>query len=132
MKICLFIDKCVNLLYSHSSRFLVTYITSLFSRNKCEDILSLKLDSGYNIGIPKENILAGRVLKKYKEEKEEFKMHSGKDLPKIGMIITGGRIAAKLDSKTGGVSWLTDVNEFARFYPEIFKIVNVIQGLSFR
>ena len=28
-------------------------------------VLLLKLNSGYNIGIPKENILAGRALKKF-------------------------------------------------------------------
>ena len=31
-------------------------------------IILLKLDTGYNVGIDKENILAGRVLKKFKEE----------------------------------------------------------------
>ncbi len=89
-------------------------------------VLLLKLDSGYNIGIPKENILAGRVLKKFKEEgKMEFKLVHKGELKNVGLVITGGTIAAKLDSRTGGVHWLTNMNEFAKFYPEIFKIVNV-------
>ena len=91
-------------------------------------IVLLKLDSGYNIGIPKENILAGRVLKKYKEEdvKEEFVLpHEKKELMNIGMVITGGTIASKLDARTGGVKHIVSIEEFAKFYPEIFDIINV-------
>ncbi len=88
-------------------------------------ILLLKLNSGYNIGINRENILGGRVLRKFKEEKEKFELPETRGLKNIGMIVTGGTIAAKLDTKTGGVSWLTDVSEFAKFYPEMFRIVNV-------
>ena len=94
--------------------------------NSDSSVLLIKLDSGYNIGIPKENILAGRALKKYKEEKrEKYEINSGKGKPSIGLVITGGTIAAKLDPKTGGVKWLTDVEEFLRFYPELTQMVNV-------
>lgn len=89
-------------------------------------ILLLKLRSGYNIGINKENILAGRALSRYKpaEEKKDYSsINSNKD--KIGLVITGGTIAAKLDSKTGGVKWLTNVNEFLRFYPELTNIADI-------
>lgn len=89
-------------------------------------IVLLKLKSGYNIGIPKENILGAKVVKKFKDEGAgEIKISKGAGKPSIGMIITGGTIAAKLDSRTGGVKWLTDVNEFLRFYPELMEIVNV-------
>jgi glutamyl-tRNA(Gln) amidotransferase subunit D len=89
-------------------------------------VILLKLESGYNMGIARDNILGGKVLKKYvKEKKESVKVEQKKGLPSIGLIITGGTIAARLDSKTGGVKWLTDVNEFLRFYPELREIVNV-------
>lgn len=88
-------------------------------------ILLLKLKSGYNIGINKENVLAGRVLRKFKEEREVFEIMKKDGLPNVGLVITGGTIAAKLDAKTGGVSWLTDVSEFMRFYPEMGNIVNI-------
>jgi len=87
----------------------------------------LKLSSGYNIGIPKENILAGRILRKFKEEKQKLEIKENESLPNIGLILTGGTIAAKLDSKTGGVSWLTEPSEFLKFYPEIANIVNLKQ-----
>jgi glutamyl-tRNA(Gln) amidotransferase subunit D len=88
-------------------------------------IVLLKLKSGYNVGIPKENILGAKVLKRFKKEEEESAPAKKKGLPKIGIVITGGTIAAKLDSRTGGVSWLTNVNEFMKFYPEMFDIVDV-------
>ncbi|MEK6855300.1 MAG: Glu-tRNA(Gln) amidotransferase subunit GatD [Nanoarchaeota archaeon] len=89
-------------------------------------VLLLKLNSGYNIGVPKENILAGRVLRKFKnEESEKFELVKTKGLPNIGLVVTGGTIASKLDSKTGGVKHLTDIGEFSKFYPEMFKIANV-------
>lgn len=88
-------------------------------------IVLLKLKSGYNIGIPKENILAGKVVRKFKDEKQKFEIPPAGELPSIGLIITGGTIAAKLDSRTGGVHWLTNLDEFAKFYPEMFKIANV-------
>jgi len=89
-------------------------------------IVLLKLKTGYNVGIANENILAGRVLRKFKAVEEKFEVPAGKKgLPTLGLVVTGGTIAAKLNPKTGGVHWLTDVNEFAKFYPELFKMVNV-------
>ena len=93
--------------------------------NPDSELVILKLDSGYNIGIKKEKILSGRVLRKYVEPKVKVSIKQKKNLPKIGLVITGGTIAAKLNPKKGGVSWLTDVNEFSRFYPEIFDVVSV-------
>ncbi len=89
-------------------------------------IVLLKLESGYNIGIPKNNILASRILKKHGEEIKNYPVPvEGKNRKNIGLIVTGGTIASKLDSKTGGVKHLVDIGEFAKFYPELFEIVNV-------
>ncbi len=91
-----------------------------------KNVLLLKLDSGYNIGIPKENILAGKVLRRFKEEdKEGIELKKREELKSIGLVITGGTIASKLDPRTGGVKPLTDIDEFARFYPELFNVANV-------
>ncbi len=86
-------------------------------------VLLLKLNSGYNVGIPKENILAGRVLKKFKDEKVEIILPDKKGLKKIGMILTGGTIATKLDSRTGGV-YPGGFRDYARFFPEIYEMAN--------
>jgi glutamyl-tRNA(Gln) amidotransferase subunit D len=103
-------------------------IDGIFLESPDSNIVLIKLKSGYNIGIPKENILASRILKKYKEaEKKEHKIEINKEKKNIGLIITGGTIASKLDSKTGGVKWLTDVDEFLDFYPKLKVIANVIK-----
>jgi glutamyl-tRNA(Gln) amidotransferase subunit D len=98
-------------------------IDGIYLENPDSSIVLLKLKSGYNIGISKENILAGRILKKYEKEerKEDGKNESESNKRKIGLVITGGTIASKLDSRTGGVHPLTDVNEFRKFYPELFE-----------
>ncbi len=88
-------------------------------------LVLVKLDSGYNIGILKENILAYRILEKFKDEDREYKIPQNPELPSIGLVITGGTIASKLDPRTGGVKPLTDIGEFADFYPDLFKRVNV-------
>jgi len=88
-------------------------------------VVLAKLKSGYNIGIPKGNILDCAVVEKFKDIKikKEIPVSAGK--PAIGLIVTGGTIASKLDARTGGTAPLTDVSEFAKFYPRLFERVNV-------
>jgi glutamyl-tRNA(Gln) amidotransferase subunit D len=88
-------------------------------------VVLLKLDSGYNIGIPKGNVLDSKIVKKFAEKPRKREIKENRDLPSIGLVVTGGTIASKLDSRTGGVKPLTDVEEFAKFYPRLFEKVNV-------
>ncbi len=91
-----------------------------------KSVILVKLKSGYNIGIPRENIFDVEVLEKYSAKSNEkivLPKISGKK--SIGLIVTGGTIASKLDSRTGGTAPITDVSEFAKYYPKIFERVNV-------
>lgn len=88
-------------------------------------ILLLKLASGYNIGIPRENILSARALKKYSESKRKFEVKQDGKLPKIGLVITGGTIASKASQATGGVKPIASADEFLSFYPELLKTVSI-------
>jgi glutamyl-tRNA(Gln) amidotransferase subunit D len=88
-------------------------------------IVLLKLDSGYNIGFNKKDVLKIEVLRKAKEKHEEFEIKKDNAKPNIALIITGGTIASVLDSKTGGVHPLQKSEDFFRFYPELFSKVNV-------
>lgn len=94
-----------------------------------KSVLLLKLKSGYNIGIPRENVLDGKVVRRFKEaevgkKEKEPKIDKGKKT--LGLIITGGTIASKLDSRTGGVKHLTSLEEFKKFYPELFEKYNIV------
>jgi len=87
----------------------------------------VKLNSGYNIGIKKEDVTNIEAVKgkdeKIKREIKEIKQK--KNLLNIDLIITGGTISSRLDPETGAVSWLTKPEELLKFYPELMEIVNV-------
>ncbi|VVB78319.1 Glutamyl-tRNA(Gln) amidotransferase subunit D [uncultured archaeon] len=89
-------------------------------------VLLLKLGSGYNIGLKKEDIKEIKVLEKKKDEKkDEKKFELSHIKPVIDFIITGGTISSKLDPKTGGVKSLIEPKEFFSTYPEIFDIADI-------
>ncbi len=91
------------------------------------EIILLKLDSGYNIGIREGEILNLKILEKSKEtEKTKLELKQDSKLKNIAMIITGGTISSRLDTKTGGVI-STDAEEILNIAPEISKIANIIK-----
>jgi glutamyl-tRNA(Gln) amidotransferase subunit D len=90
------------------------------------EIILVKLNSGYNVGVREEEILNVKVLKK-KDQKEikEQPLKLKKDLPNIALIATGGTISSRLDTKLGGVKWLTNPEELLKVYPELLNIANI-------
>jgi len=90
-------------------------------------IVLLKLDSGYNIGFNKKDVLEIKLLKKATKIKSEFFVKKDSKKPNIAMIICGGTIASTYDSKTGGVKWLSSPENLFKFYPELFEKVNVLK-----
>jgi len=95
------------------------------------NVVLIKLDSGYNIGVPKINILEVKLIRKAKKIEEKYKLPSGNGKSKIGLIVTGGTIASKLDSMTGGVKALTKVEEFAKIYPKLFEECDIKLNIPF-
>jgi len=90
------------------------------------DIVLVKLNSGYNIGIKEEEILDVKVIDEKAEKKVEVaEIKKNKDLPNIALIVTGGTISSRLDYKTGGVTWLTNPAELLKFYPGLLEVANV-------
>ena len=91
-------------------------------------IVLLKLDSGYNIGFNKKDILKIVVLRKEKEKKPiGFEIKQNSEKKNIAIIITGGTIASSYDPRTGGVHPLTSPEGLFKFYPELFDKVNVVK-----
>ena len=99
----------------------------VFLENPEPGIVLLKLDSGYNIGLNKKDVLEIQVVKKFVEEKEKIKIKKNVDKPNVAIIITGGTIAARLNPKKGGVDWLDTPESLFKFYPELFEKVNVVK-----
>jgi glutamyl-tRNA(Gln) amidotransferase subunit D len=90
-------------------------------------IILLKLGNGYNVGFNKKDILKIAVLKEFKEKESKLEIKHDSKKPNIGMIITGGTIASRYDSKTGGVHPLDTPESLFKFYPDIFNRVNVLK-----
>lgn len=90
-------------------------------------IILLKLDSGYNIGFNKKDVLNIKLIKKSVEKEQVEKIRKGKEKVNIAMIITGGTISARLNPKRGGVDWLDTPESLFRFYPELFEKVNILK-----
>jgi glutamyl-tRNA(Gln) amidotransferase subunit D len=93
------------------------------------NIILLKLESGYNIGIEKRKIRKIKEIKekgKVKTEKvREIKFKENKNLPGIAIIVTGGTIASKIDYKTGGVMPITKPEEILQLAPKINEIAKI-------
>ncbi len=90
-------------------------------------IVMLKLDSGYNIGIIRKEILKVKVIRKGFDKQEKIEIKKDKEKPNIAMIITGGTIAARLNPKKGGVDWLDTPESLFKFYPGLFEKVNIVK-----
>src|SRR3989344_1181260 len=95
-------------------------------------IVLLKLDSGYNIGLNKRDIVEIKLIEKLKESGDWIKSSQepktiDSKKPNIAMIMTGGTIASRYDSKTGGTHPLSSPSDFFKFYPELFEMVNVVK-----
>jgi len=89
-------------------------------------ILLIKLDSGYNVGLAKEDVTTIEVLKNPEAKKEKpGKLEARKDLPNIALITTGGTISSRLDPATGGVSWLSSPHQLVELSPQIKEICNI-------
>lgn len=97
--------------------------------NENKGLIVLKLDSGYNVAVKKENISEIKVLGTTKrtsnKSKVDVKVVNDKDLPKVGIISLGGTIASKVDYTTGGVSSQFTAEDLVTAIPEIKSLANL-------
>ena len=89
------------------------------------EVILLKLESGYNIGIREREIIDAKILEEAKpREKTQIELEQNKKLKNVVMIITGGTISSRLDPKSGAVI-STDSKEILNIAPEIKEICNI-------
>ncbi len=94
--------------------------------SKDAEILVLKLDSGYNVGVKVSEIKdakklgAGKAVAKPAVAKLEKKP----GLPRISIIHTGGTIAGRVDYRTGAIYSSFSPADLLTMFPELSQIAN--------
>ena len=88
--------------------------------------ITLKLKSGYNIGIEINKIKKIEVLPSEKIEKKSApNIKSNQSLPKILLLSTGGTIASKIDYRTGAVTPALSAEDLNAAVPELSQFANI-------
>lgn len=91
-----------------------------------EEMISLKLKTGYNIGIKKSKITSIHIIEKHKTLEQHKKTLSfNAKLPTVSILSTGGTISSKIDYRTGGVYADYTAEDFVQMCPELLTIANL-------
>ncbi len=91
-----------------------------------EDILTVKLGSGYNIGIAVEDVESVEVTAKHAAHGVDRNLPpSSKAKPTIAVLGTGGTIASYVDYRTGAVHPAVTAEELVFSVPELLEVCNV-------
>jgi glutamyl-tRNA(Gln) amidotransferase subunit D len=105
------------------------YVGILMPRPKLAagDYITLKLESGYDLGIENSRIESVRVLEVHNPMKHVLAKRSEDDAskPTVSILSTGGTIASKLDYRTGGVSASFSAEDLLESMPELGNLANI-------
>ncbi|MFB6203366.1 MAG: Glu-tRNA(Gln) amidotransferase subunit GatD [Candidatus Nanohaloarchaea archaeon] len=88
-----------------------------------EEVLLLKLDSGYNVGVSPEELEL--VEKRDMDEREKPPVEHDEDRPDVMILHTGGTIASRISYEKGGVKPEFDPEDLVEMYPELAEEVNI-------
>lgn len=105
------------------------YTGILMSRPELVDAnhISIKLDSGYNIGLAKDKIKSFKVVEPKPKGKPEKKPRVAADKTKqtVSILSTGGTISSKVDYRTGGVHATYSAEDLVETLPELQDLANI-------
>ncbi|MCC6024865.1 MAG: Glu-tRNA(Gln) amidotransferase subunit GatD [Desulfurococcaceae archaeon] len=89
-----------------------------------QQVLVIKLENGYNIGIKLERILDIQLTETrvVRTQQAARKLVSEKSAPRVTLISTGGTIASKVDYETGAVTPALTTEEILEWIPELEEI----------
>lgn len=106
-----------------------SYVGQLMPRPKLADptYLTLKLPSGYNIGIRGGDVESVNLLKKTEKERAGTSADVAFDgsKPNVSILSTGGTIASKVDYQTGGVYASFSARDLLEGMPELSDLANI-------
>ncbi len=98
-----------------------------------DDIITIKLKTGYNIGIAVNKKTEITLVQKQKTMKKPLKnIPFDPKKPTISIIGTGGTIACYVDYRTGAVHPASSAEELAFSVPEIFDSCNVKSQVAYQ
>lgn len=89
-----------------------------------EEIINLKLDSGYNVGLEPEGI---ELVEKRDSDEEDIEadMKHSEEKKDILVLHTGGTIASRVSYETGGVKASFEQEDMVQMYPEVVEEANI-------
>ncbi len=91
-----------------------------------DEIITIKLESGYNIGIAIDESIKVEFMKKGdKSQKTESIASQDQSKPTIAIIGTGGTIASYVDYRTGAVHPALSASDLVSSVPELTRICNI-------
>ncbi|NOZ80476.1 MAG: Glu-tRNA(Gln) amidotransferase subunit GatD [DPANN group archaeon] len=91
-----------------------------------DDSYIVKLGSGYNISVKKQEVRKAEVVKgRASKEAKPRPVKKNPNLPDITILHTGGTIASKVDYETGAVSSQTTPEQIIESVPELARIANI-------
>ena len=98
-----------------------------------EDIINIKLDNGYNVGLSIDKDTKITLLSKHKKVKKKAKeIPYDKNKETVSVIGTGGTIACYVDYRTGAVHPASSAKDLAFSVPEVFEICNLKTQVAFQ
>jgi len=95
------------------------------------DILTLKLDNGYNVGLLADGAQVEVLAVGKPGERKMTEPPVDPSKPTIALLGTGGTIASFVDYRTGGVQPATRPEELAAAVPGLFELCNVRAEVMF-
>ncbi len=98
-----------------------------------KDFTTIKLESGYNIGLSNKEIKRVKLLsKEFQKKLIKRKIEKKEGYPLISIIHTGGTVSSKVDYKTGGVVSSFEPEDILKMFPELENIANIKSKLLFQ
>ncbi|AWR97794.1 Glu-tRNA(Gln) amidotransferase subunit GatD [Acidianus sulfidivorans JP7] len=99
------------------------------SYSNYDDIVVIKLDNGYNIGVSIKNAQL-RLLQKRTQKSQNYQ-EKNVSKSEIKIISTGGTIVSKIEYETGAVRPALSAEEIIEFMPEIKELANISAEILF-
>jgi len=113
--------------------FVIEGILMPRERLYAKEIIVIKLDNGYNIGVKFDSNTIIEKLGSRVEIKgiEKVKPLRKPELPNLMIMSTGGTIASRVDYETGAVKPALTSEDLASLIPEIFDVANIDTDILF-